>query len=162
MLVAIIVIIVLFYVINLILSISGLLSTEKPDVYVLVVTLAYPILDAILLVPAILIFWIVRKISSSLKKQEEQKIEEDQEDEELHITTSSSSSVWILLLSISMMLFAISNSGFAFVYAYDPEIVQNNVWMWDMLYNAGYLCLAAAMIGYRHFFFFRRVDTLQH
>jgi hypothetical protein len=36
----------------------------------------------------------------------------------------ASSSIWILLLSISMILFPIANSGFAFVFAYDPETAQ--------------------------------------
>jgi uncharacterized ion transporter superfamily protein YfcC len=158
-LVAIIVIIVLIYVIDLVLSTSRLLSTQKPDISILVVTLAYPILDAILLVPAVLIFWVVRRKSSSIKKQQqqkEQKIEEKEgkkeEEQQQHITTSSS--IWILLLSISMMLFAIANSGFAVISAYDPEMVQKNVWMWNILYNSGYLCLAAAMIGYNSFFSF--------
>jgi hypothetical protein len=155
-LVAIIVIIVLIYLIDLVLSTSRLLSTQKPDISILIVTLAYPILDAILLVPAVLIFWVVRRKSSSIKKQQqqkEQKVEEKKEEEEKqqHITSSS---IWILLLSISMMLFAIANSGFAFISAYDLEIVQKNVWMWDILYNGGYLCLATAMIGYNSFFSF--------
>jgi cation transport ATPase len=163
-LVAIIVIIVLIYVIDLVLSTSRLLSTQKPDISVLVATLAYPVLDAILLVPAVLIFWVVRRKSSNsdIKKQQgQQKVEEkedkkEEEQQQQHITTSSSSSssIWILLLSISMMLFAIANSGFAVISAYDPEMVQKEGWRLDIVYNSGYLCLAAAMIGYNSFFSF--------
>jgi hypothetical protein len=36
------------------------------------------------------------------------------------------------------------------------------VWIWDVFYNADHLCLAAALIGYRHFFSFSRESMLQY
>jgi hypothetical protein len=61
-----------------------------------------------------------------------------------------------------MILAAIANSGFAYTSAYNPVSVQKDVWMWDILYNSVYLWLASALIGYLHFFFFNRIDALQH
>jgi hypothetical protein len=69
------------------------------------------------------------------------------------------SSIWILLLSISMILTAIGDTGFAYSTAYGPDTVQRNVWIWDIFYNSFGLCLAVALLGY---FSFKRIDTMQH
>jgi hypothetical protein len=55
-----------------------------------------------------------------------------------------------------MMLSAIADTGYAYSAAYGPDTVQRDVWIWDIIYNADHLCLAAALIGYRHFFSFYR------
>lgn len=70
--------------------------------------------------------------------------------------------IWILLLSISMILNVIGDTGFAYSTAYGPDTVQNDVWIWDIFYNSSGLCLAAALLGYRNFFSFKRIDTMQH
>jgi hypothetical protein len=72
------------------------------------------------------------------------------------------SSIWILLLSISMILNVIGDTGFAYSTAYGPDTVQNDVWIWDIFYNSSGLCLAAALLGYKNFFSFKRIDTMQH
>jgi ABC-type Fe3+ transport system permease subunit len=72
------------------------------------------------------------------------------------------SSIWILLLSIAMILSAIGDTGFAFSTAYGSDTVEREVWIWDIFYNSCGLCLAAALIGYKSFFSFNRIDTLQH
>ena len=69
------------------------------------------------------------------------------------------SSIWILLLSIAMILSAIGDTGFAFSTAYGPESVQRDVWIWNIIYNADHLCLAAALIGYGSLFSFRKQDS---
>jgi hypothetical protein len=69
------------------------------------------------------------------------------------------SSIWILLLSIAMILSAIGDTGFAFSTAYGPESVQRDVWIWNIIYNADHLCLAASLIGYGSFFSFRKQDS---
>jgi hypothetical protein len=55
-LIAVIITIVLVFVLDIIISILRLLPTQMIDFSVLLVTLVYPILDAILVFPAILIF----------------------------------------------------------------------------------------------------------
>jgi hypothetical protein len=64
------------------------------------------------------------------------------------------SSIWILLLSIAIMLSTIGDTGLAYSAAYGPDTVQRDVWIWNIIWNADHLCLAAALIGYRHFFSF--------
>jgi hypothetical protein len=31
--------------------------------------------------------------------------------------------------------------------------------MWNILYNSDHLCLAAALIGYKHFFTFNKIEA---
>ena len=71
---------------------------------------------------------------------------------------TGASSVWILLLSIAMMLSAIGDTGFAFSTAYGPDSVQRDVWIWNVIYNADHLFLAAALIGYGSFFSFQKQE----
>jgi hypothetical protein len=56
-LIAIVISTVLILVIDIIVSILRLLSAQPVDFSILLVTLAYPILDATLIFPAVLIFW---------------------------------------------------------------------------------------------------------
>jgi ABC-type multidrug transport system fused ATPase/permease subunit len=162
-LIAIIISTALVFVLDTIVSIMRLLSTQTLDFYVLLVTLAYPILDAIMIFPAILIFWAVRRVSSErINSISEQKIEATEEDKSSSTFPVTVSSIWILLLSISMILPAIGDTGFAYSTAYGPDTAQRDVWIWDIFYNSSGLCLATALIGYRHFFSFTSVDTLQH
>jgi hypothetical protein len=63
-LVAIAISIVLIFVLDIIVSILRLLSTQPVDFSILLVTLAYPILDAVMIFPAVLIFAAVRRVSS--------------------------------------------------------------------------------------------------
>jgi hypothetical protein len=161
-LMAIIVVIALVFVVDIISSTLRLLSTQKVDISVLFVTIVYPILDAILIFPAALIFWGARRISSERKNATlEQKLEiHTVEDKSSSLT--SVSSIWILLLSISIILSAIGDTGFAYSTAFGPDTVQKDVWIWDIFYNSFDLCLATALIGYRSIFSFNRIDTLQH
>jgi hypothetical protein len=161
-LIAIIIVIVLVFIIDVIVSTLRLLSTQPLDISVLLVTVAYPILDAILIFPAVIIFWAVRRLSRKrIKPVLEGKIEVNTE-----LGKSASlarvSSIWILLLSISMILSATGNTGFAYSSAYGPEIAQRDVWIWDIFYNSFGLCLAAALIGYKNFFSFNKINSLQH
>jgi hypothetical protein len=163
-LIAIAISIALVFVLDIIVSILRLLSAQPVDFSILLVTLAYPILDAIMIFPAILIFGAVRRVSSRrLKDTPEQKQELNTgEDRAFPSFPVAVSSIWILLLSISMILSAIGDTGFAFSTAYGSETVQRDVWIWDIFYNSCGLCLAAALIGYKYFFSFNRIDTSQH
>ena len=161
-LIAIIIVIALVFVVDIIASSLRLLSTQTVDISVVLVTIVYPILDAILIFPAALIFWGARRISSERKNVTlEQKIEIHTE-EGKSSSLASVSSIWILLLSISMILSAIGDTGFAYRTAFGPDTVQRDVWIWDIFYTSFGLCLAAALIGYRSFFSFNKINTLQH
>ena len=160
-LMAIIIVIVLVFVLDIIVSTMRLLSTQTVDISVLLVTVVYPILDAVLIFPAVLIFWAVRRVSSRHRNATpEEKVKVNAEGKSSSHTGVSS--VWILLLSISMILSAIGDMGFAYSAAYGPDTVQRDVWIWDIFYNSSGLCLAAALIGYKNFFSFHKIDTLKH
>jgi hypothetical protein len=157
-LIAIVISTVLVLVLDSIVSILRLLSAQPVDFSILLVTLVYPILDAVLIFPAVLIFWGARRISSNSRGQ---KIELKRKGDKVPSPVAISS-IWILLLSIAMILSAIGDTGFAYSTAYGPDTVQREVWMWNIFYNSFGLCLAAALIGYKNFFSFNRIETSQH
>jgi hypothetical protein len=111
--------------------------------------------------PAVLIFGAVRRVSSRrINANAEQKLEVNKrEDKSSPSFPVPVSSIWILLLSISMILSAIGDTGFAFSTAYGSDTVQRDVWIWDIFYNSCGLCLAAALIGYKNFFSFNKIDA---
>jgi hypothetical protein len=156
-LIAIIIIIVMIFVLDIIVSALRLISTQEIDFSVVLVTLVYPVLDAVLIFPAILIFLAVRRIS---KRQtallDNQETGQRRKEEEK--TTLSFSSLWILLLFVMMVLSAIGDIGYAFSAAMGPDIVQRDIWIWGIIFNTDHLCLAAALIGYRYFFYFHKYN----
>ena len=140
-LMAVIIVIALIFIVDIISSTLRLLSTQTVDISVLLVTIIYPILDAILIFPAALIFWGARRISNERKNALEQKMEiHTEKDKSSYL--ASVSSIWILLLSISMILSAIGDTGFAYSAPYGPVKVQRDVWIWDIFYTSFGLCLA--------------------
>jgi hypothetical protein len=167
-LVAIIITIALIFVLDTIVSILRLLSTQTVDVSVALVTLVYPVLDAVLFFPVILIFWAVRRrMSASRFKgtaiQEQEATEAKLGEGKTSFSSAlvaGTSSMWILLLSIAIMLSSIGDTGVAYSTAYGPDTVQRDTWIWSVIYNANHLCLAAALIGYKNFFSFYRIDRL--
>jgi hypothetical protein len=163
-LIAIAISIVLIFVLDIIVSILRLLSTQPVDFSILLVTLAYPVLDAIMIFPAVLIFGAVRRVSGRrINIAPGQKlganVGEDRSSPSFPVLVSS---IWILLLSVSMALSAIGDTGFAFSTAYGSDAVQRDVWIWNIFYNGFGLCLAASLIGYKNFFSFNRINTSQH
>ena len=166
-LIAIIIAIVMVFVLDIIVSTLRLLSTQEIDFSIVLVTLVYPILDAIMIFPAVLIFWAVRRIGKRQgAPQDEQKKGQKSKEEGTKSSSSYSistvSSIWILLLSISMVLSATGDIGFAYSTALGPDIVLRDVWIWNIIFNADHLCLAAALIGYRHFFSFNKIGILYY
>jgi hypothetical protein len=162
-LIAIAISIALVFVLDIIVSILRLLSTQPVDFAILLVTLAYPILDAIMIFPAVLIFAAVRRVSGRrINATPEKRLEGNTGEGDRSLPPSFPvpvSSIWILLLSISMILSAIGDTGFAFSTAYGSDTVQRDVWIWDIFYNSCSLCLAAALIGYKNFFSFNKIDA---
>ena len=90
-----------------------------------IVLLAYPILDAIIIVPAISILW-------SLRKGERQFTH------------------WILISSF-IILSTVGDIGFGYSNALGAETANKEEWIWDTFFNAGYLSLAAALLWYSKF-----------
>ena len=83
--------------------------------------MVYPVFDAALFYPSVLIFWGARKRTAA---QDNAVLQEQQTDERMqgeanrsfslsHGLTNTTSS-WIALLSIAMMLSAVGDTGFAF------------------------------------------------
>lgn len=89
------------------------MAKNKNEVVLTLVSISYPILDGVLLVPAILILWSIRY-------------------GKLVVTH------W-MLIALSMIFVAIADS-----------------WIWDILYNAGYLSIAFALVWYNRFFIFNK------
>jgi len=143
-LVSVIIVISLAYMVDLVVSTSQLLSSHEEAHGVLLVNIAYPILDGILLVPAVLILW---SLLSGIKQEQGPKQQQQQQQQQQHFASFN----WILL-SLSMIIFAIADSSFAYFSAFNITTVQNEVWILDMLYNTAYLTLAAALIRYSDFF----------
>jgi hypothetical protein len=164
-LIAIIISIVLVLVLDIVVSILRLLSAQPVDFSILLATLVYPVLDAALFYPAVLIFWGARK---RIAAQDNAAVREQQTDGRMQGESNryfslshgltNTSSIWIALLTIAMMLSAVGDTGFAFSTAYGPDSVQKDVWIWDVIYNADHLCLAAALVGYGSFFSFGKQD----
>jgi hypothetical protein len=90
-----------------------------------IVLLAYPILDAIIIVPAIAILW-------SLRKGERQFTH------------------WILISSF-IILSTVGDIGFGYSNALGAEAANKEEWIWDTFFNGGYLSLAAALFWYSKF-----------
>jgi hypothetical protein len=160
-LIAIVISTVLVLVLDSIVSILRLLSAQPVDFSILLVTLVYPILDAVLIFPAVLIFWGARRVSSKHINIHGQNMELKREGDKVPSPVAMSS-IWILLLSMAMIMSAIGDTGFAYSTAYGSDTVQREVWMWNIFYNSFGLCLAAALIGYKSFFSFNRIETSQH
>jgi hypothetical protein len=58
----------------------------------------------------------------------------------------------VIVNAVYPILDAAGDSGFAYTSAFDVTTVQNYIWIWNIFYNSDHLCLAAALIGYKHFF----------
>jgi len=144
-LVSVIIVISLAYMVDLVVSTSQLLSSHEVAFGVLLVDIAYPILDGILLVPAVLILWSL--LSGTKQEQGPKQQQQQQQQQQQHYASFN----WILL-SLSMIIFAIADGSFAYFSAFNITTVQNEVWILDMLYNTAYLTLAAALIRYSDFF----------
>ena len=111
--------IILGLVVNLIISISDQ-DHDPNNMVLLLVGIAYPILDGILLVPAVVVLWTVR-------------------DGQLANTH------W-LLISLSLLVIITADSGFAYIVVLDINSVQRDSWLWDMFFSAGYLLIASCSL----------------
>ena len=123
--------IALGYLVNLMIGVSEISHSQEQkadDIILTLVSISYPILDGVLLVPAILILWSIRN-------------------GKLGVTQ------W-MLIALSMIFVAIADSGFGYIAVSNINSVQEAAWIWDILYNAGHLSLAFALVWYNRFFVF--------
>jgi hypothetical protein len=99
-------------------------ATAEPlsDIASFSLGIAYPILDAVLIVPAIAILLFMGK-------------------------GELTSMPW-MLLSSAMIMYAVGDSGFAF----DALLsLTEEIWIWNIFYNAGDLCVAGALFWHNRF-----------
>jgi hypothetical protein len=87
-------------------------------------SIAYPILDAVLVIPAVSVLWVVR-------------------------TEQPLYTHW-MLLSLFMLFFVVADSGFGYAAVSDIDIIQKEGWLWDIFYNAGYISIAAALFWHNY------------
>ena len=107
--------IIMGYVLNLTFGIADLLSAQEGSL-AWVISVTYPILDVILLVPAVLILWGLRG-------------------------KNIASSNWSLL-ALSIVLVTVGDIGFGYSAVLDKAGKEE--WIWDLFYNSSYLVMAAA------------------
>jgi hypothetical protein len=153
-LISIIFLVALILLVDTMVSAMRLLSIQALDISLVIVNTSYPILDAILIFPIAMMYWTIRRRSS---------IQEQDVDKKDKSTSSSfvyrDVSLWMLLLFVAMILSAAGDSGFAYTSTSDISTVQDYIWIWNILYNSDHLCLAAALIGYKLFFSFNKIET---
>jgi hypothetical protein len=108
--------IILGYILNLTFGIADLLSAQEGSLAWLI-SIAYPILDGILLVPAVLILWSLRG-------------------------KDVASANWSLL-ALSIVVVTIADIGFG--YSAVINKARKDEWIWDLFYNSSYLIMSAAL-----------------
>lgn len=106
-------------------GVVGVSADPEADSFSLLVSLLYVVVDAALIIPAIMVL-------SRLKR-------------------GKLTGVPWFLLSISMLLFAAGDVGFAYHSATGMEEWD---WVWDPLYNTAYIAMAATLFWHNRFFIF--------
>lgn len=107
-------------------------SLATSAVLELFVNVMYPTLDAVLIVPAIMMFSILRK--------------------------GRLTSVPWVLLSASILIIAVADSAFGYIATTDPE---SEIWGFSVFYLTGYLCMAGALYCHNRFFIFSKARSLK-
>ena len=104
------------YILYMSLGVAQLITAEG-DLLITTLSFAYPILDVLLLVPALVLLWTVRK--------------------------GDLQHTHFIMISIFVMVSAIGDIGFG--YSSILGTIEEEEWIWDIFYNGAYLTLAAAM-----------------
>jgi hypothetical protein len=102
---------------------SNLLKLDLIGITDFIISVAYPVLDIIMLVPALLIVWGLRRSDPVFT----------------HFT----------LLSAFVIFSVIGDSGFAFSQLVNFVIFP--LWVWDIFFISAYICMAAALFWYNKF-----------
>ena len=101
------------------------LSVQPQDMLGLIINLTYPVLDAMLLIPAIVILWSFRRGEPAYTH-------------------------WVMI-SLFIIFVTVADIGFDYALAVDEDSASQQEWVWDMFYNAGYLSIAAALFWYSRY-----------
>ena len=101
------------------------LSVQPQDMLELIINLAYPVLDAMLLIPAIVILWSFRRGEPAYTH-------------------------WVMI-SLFIIFVTVADIGFDYALAVDEDSASQQEWVWDMFYNAGYLSIAVALFWYSRY-----------
>lgn len=109
------------YILNLTFGVAEILSSTT-DSLSFGVSVFYPIIDGIILIPAMIIFWSLRKGDPS----------------HMH---------W-LLMSASFVMVTIGDIGFGYSFALSPEVAGEYEWIWSIFFNTCYVCMAAGGIWF--------------
>jgi hypothetical protein len=100
-------------------------SEQEYKALALALSIAYPALDGVLIVPCILVLLSLRHGRFTAPP-------------------------WTLLSS-AILLIAFADSGFAY---YAAAGLEDQIWVWDLLFNAGYIAIAATLFWHKKFFIF--------
>ena len=109
------------YILNLTFGVAEILSSTT-DSLSFGVSVFYPIIDGILLIPSMIIFWSLRKGDPS----------------HMH---------WFLM-SASFVMVTIGDIGFGYSFALSPEVAGEYEWIWSIFFNTCYVCMAAGGIWF--------------
>jgi len=109
------------YVFNLTFGVANILSSAENELGWLV-SITYPILDTIILIPCLLIFVSVPR------------------------SRNKNNSIHWLLLTGSIILLTLADIGFD--YSEVLGVSDEEEWFWDILYAASYIVLASALYSY--------------
>ena len=101
------------------------LSVQPQDMLGLIINLTYPVLDAMLLIPAIVILWSFRRGEPAYTH-------------------------WVMI-SLFIIFVTVADIGFDYALAVNEDSASQQEWVWDMFYNAGYLSIAAALFWYSRY-----------
>ena len=112
------------YILNLTFGVAQLLSAQE-DILTPLVSILYPIFDGILLVPATVILWSLRKGDPSFTH-------------------------WVLI-AVFIILNTIADIGFNYSVVFDIRTAQEQEWIWNALFTAGYLSIAVALFWFYKF-----------
>jgi hypothetical protein len=106
-------------------TLDAFAESEETDLIMIAVHIAYPALDALLIVPASLVLLVLRK----------------------GLITSIP---WIMLAT-SLLVVAVADSAFGYLVATSPDDALKG---FEIFYFVGYLCMAGALFWYNRFFIF--------
>ena len=121
------------YILYMSLGIAQLITAEE-DSLITTLSFAYPILDVLLLVPALILLWTMKK--------------------------GDLQHTHFIMISIFVMVSATGDIGFG--YSSILGTIEEEEWMWDIFYNGAYLTLAAAMFWQlRLYHYYKQSNVLQ-
>ena len=105
------------YIMNLSFGVAQMISVEN-EILTMAISISYPVLDGLMLVPAIAIFWSAKKGDPS----------------QVH---------WVMI-SLFIVINVIGDLGFG--YSAYIGTLSEEVWIWDIIFIAGYLTLIAGLL----------------